>query len=128
MKEKKKKIEIDISGQIQQLNYDSALGFKRDNGIEKSVYLRSKIKKGIIPSNIPSNVPSNIPSNIPSNVPSNALFMGNVLGLDFRRNFEGMRDEILGFRDCSAGFDGFGSRLLVLIIGGGNGRKTENSY
>ena len=116
MKEKKKKIEIDISGQIQQLNYDSALGFKRDNGIEKSVYLRSKIKKGIIP------------SNIPSNVPSNALFMGNVLGLDFRRNFEGMRDEILGFRDCSAGFDGFGSRLLVLIIGGGNGRKTENSY
>ena len=46
--EKTKKIEIDISGQIQQLNYDSALGFRRDNGIEKSVYLRSKTKKEII--------------------------------------------------------------------------------
>ncbi len=44
----KKKIEIDISRQIQQLNYDSALSFKRDNGIEKSVYLRSKDKKEII--------------------------------------------------------------------------------
>ncbi len=43
-----KKIEIDISGQIQQLNYDSALGFRRDNGIVKSVYLRSKDKKEII--------------------------------------------------------------------------------
>ncbi len=43
-----KKIEIDISGQIQQLNHDSALGFSRDNGIEKSVYLRSKDKKEII--------------------------------------------------------------------------------
>jgi len=42
------KIEIDISGQIQQLNYDSALGFRRENGIEKSVYLRSKDKKEII--------------------------------------------------------------------------------
>ena len=40
-----KKIEVDISGQIQQLNYDSALGFRRNNGIEKSVYLRSKDKK-----------------------------------------------------------------------------------
>ena len=45
---KVKKIEIDISGQIQQLNYDSALGFRRDNGIEQSVYLRSKTKKEII--------------------------------------------------------------------------------
>lgn len=43
-----KKIEVDISGQIQQLNYDSSLGFRRDNGIEKSVYLRSKTKKEII--------------------------------------------------------------------------------
>jgi len=42
------KIEIDISGQIQQLNYDSALGFRRENGFEKSVYLRSKTKKEII--------------------------------------------------------------------------------
>ena len=42
------KIEIDISGQIQQLNYDSALGFRRENGLEKSVYLSSKIKKAII--------------------------------------------------------------------------------
>ena len=41
-------IEVDISGQIQQLNYDSALGFRRNNGIEKSVYLKSKIKKEII--------------------------------------------------------------------------------
>jgi len=45
---KKLKIEIDISGQIHQLNYDSALGFRRENGIEKSVYLRSKTKKGLI--------------------------------------------------------------------------------
>ena len=42
------KIEIDISGQIQQVNYDSALGFRRENGFEKSVYLRSKTKKEII--------------------------------------------------------------------------------
>lgn len=42
------KIEVDISGQIQQINYDSALGFRRDNGIEKSVFLRSKTKKEII--------------------------------------------------------------------------------
>ena len=45
---KLKKIEIDISGQIQQINYDSAIGFRRDNGIEKSVYLRAKDKKEII--------------------------------------------------------------------------------
>ncbi len=42
------RLEIDISGQIQQLNYDSALGFWRDNGIEKAVYLKSEIKKEII--------------------------------------------------------------------------------
>ena len=45
---KSKRIEIDISGQIQQINYDSALGFRRNNGIERSVYLRSKTKKEII--------------------------------------------------------------------------------
>jgi len=45
---KKKIIEIDMSGQIQQINYNSALGFRRDNGVEKSVYLRSKDKKEII--------------------------------------------------------------------------------
>lgn len=47
-----KKLEVDISGQIQQLNLDSALGFRRDfrrdNGIEKSVFLRSKTKKELI--------------------------------------------------------------------------------
>lgn len=43
-----KKIEVDISGQIQQLNLDSALGFRRDNGVEKSVFLRNKDKKEII--------------------------------------------------------------------------------
>jgi len=48
MEKKNKKIEIDISGQIQQLNYNSALGFRRNNGFENSVYLESKIKKEII--------------------------------------------------------------------------------
>ena len=42
------KIEVDISGQIQQNNYDSALGFRRENGLVKSVYLRSRTKKDII--------------------------------------------------------------------------------
>lgn len=42
------KIEIDISGQIQQHNLDSALGFKRGDGKEGSVYLKSKMKKEII--------------------------------------------------------------------------------
>jgi len=46
--ERKMKIEIDISGQIQQLNYNSALGFSRSNGIEKSVYLRRDTKKDLI--------------------------------------------------------------------------------
>lgn len=45
---KTKKIEVDISGQIQQLNHNSALGFRRDNGIVRSVYLKSKNKKEII--------------------------------------------------------------------------------
>ena len=42
------KIEIDISGQIQQINYDSSLGMKREDGFEKSVFLRSKDKKDIL--------------------------------------------------------------------------------
>ena len=42
------RIEIDISGQVQQLNYDSALGFWRENGLEKAVHLTSKTKKVII--------------------------------------------------------------------------------
>jgi len=45
---KKQKIEIDISGQVQQLNYDSALGFRMEDGLEKSVFLRSKDKKEIV--------------------------------------------------------------------------------
>jgi len=45
---KKRKIEIDISGQIQQPNHDSALGLKRNNGLEKSVFLKSRDKKDII--------------------------------------------------------------------------------
>ncbi len=48
MGKKNKIMEVDISGQIQQINHDSALGFRRDNGIEKNVYLRSKVKKEII--------------------------------------------------------------------------------
>tara|TARA_Y100000310_G_scaffold344729_1_gene459097 strand:+ start:825 stop:1349 length:525 start_codon:yes stop_codon:yes gene_type:complete len=48
IKMEKKKIEIDISGQIQQLNYNSALGFRRENGIVGSVYLRSNDKKEIL--------------------------------------------------------------------------------
>lgn len=42
------KVEIDISGQIQQMNLDSALGMKRSDGLEKSVFLKSEIKKEII--------------------------------------------------------------------------------
>ena len=42
------RIEIDISGQVQQKNYDSALGFWRDNGIEKAVHLNSKVKKEMV--------------------------------------------------------------------------------
>ena len=41
------RIEIDISGQIQQLNFDSALGFKRNDGFSRSVYLKSEVKKEI---------------------------------------------------------------------------------
>lgn len=41
------KIEIDISGQIQQTNYDSALGFRRTNGLVRSVFLRKEIKRKV---------------------------------------------------------------------------------
>jgi len=42
------RLEIDISGQIQQLNLDSALGFKREDGFNRSVFLNNKTKKEII--------------------------------------------------------------------------------
>lgn len=42
------KIHIDISGQIQQKNLNSALGCKRDDGKERSVFLKSKLKKEIL--------------------------------------------------------------------------------
>lgn len=38
-------IQIDISGQIQQKNYDSALGFKRSDGKTGSVFLRKQLKQ-----------------------------------------------------------------------------------
>jgi hypothetical protein len=41
-------IQIDISGQIQQKNFDSALGFKRSDGLQGAVYLPSKTKKEIL--------------------------------------------------------------------------------
>ncbi len=44
----KKILEIDISGQIQQINYDSVIGCRRHNGIERTAYLSSKIKKEIL--------------------------------------------------------------------------------
>jgi hypothetical protein len=42
------KLGIDISGQVQQLNYDSGLGFKRTDGFTRSVHLSSEVKKEII--------------------------------------------------------------------------------
>ena len=39
---------IDISGQVQQINYSSALAFKREDGLSRAVFLRSKTKKEII--------------------------------------------------------------------------------
>ena len=42
------KLEIDISGQVQQINYDSVLGFKRNDWFERSVYLDKRIKKEIM--------------------------------------------------------------------------------
>lgn len=41
-------IQIDISGQIQQKNYDSSVGFKRNDGLTNSVFLRKETKKEII--------------------------------------------------------------------------------
>ncbi len=42
------KMTIDISGQIQQLNLDSALGFKRSDKLSKGVFLKSPTKKEIV--------------------------------------------------------------------------------
>ncbi|MBM3233988.1 hypothetical protein FJZ19_02745 [Candidatus Pacearchaeota archaeon] len=44
----KLKIEIDISGQIQQLKLNSALGIKRTDKAENSIFLKSEVKKEII--------------------------------------------------------------------------------
>jgi|SRR3989338_577210 len=41
-------IQIDISGQIQQRNYNSALGCKRSDGLERAAYLRSSTKKEVV--------------------------------------------------------------------------------
>jgi len=41
-------IHIDISGQIQQKNYDSAVGFKRSDGLTNSIFLKKEIKKELI--------------------------------------------------------------------------------
>ena len=41
------KIYIDISGQIQQINLDSSLGFMRSDGFTNAVFLSSSIKKDI---------------------------------------------------------------------------------
>ena len=41
-------LEIDISGQIQQLNYDSVIGCMRNDGLKRSSFLSSEIKKNII--------------------------------------------------------------------------------
>ncbi len=48
IRDNKKILEIDISGQIQQINYDSVIGCRRHNGIERTAYLSSKIKKEIL--------------------------------------------------------------------------------
>jgi len=42
------KVHIDISGQIQQKNLNSALGCKWDDGRERSVFLKSKLKKEVL--------------------------------------------------------------------------------
>jgi len=41
------KIHIDISGQIQQKNLDSSLGFRRSDGIAKAVFLPIRTKKAL---------------------------------------------------------------------------------
>lgn len=40
-------IQIDISGQIQQKNLNSALGFRRSDGLAKSILLKKGVKKKI---------------------------------------------------------------------------------
>ncbi len=47
MTKQERKIEIDISGQIQQKNLDSALGFRRNDGLRGSVFLKKELKKKI---------------------------------------------------------------------------------
>jgi hypothetical protein len=42
------KIHIDISGQIQQRNLDSSLGFKRSDGVNKAVFLPKRTKKALL--------------------------------------------------------------------------------
>ena len=42
------RLHIDISGQIQQKSLNSALGCVRDDGEERSVFIKSKIKKEIL--------------------------------------------------------------------------------
>ncbi|MFH0836680.1 MAG: hypothetical protein V1870_00980 [Candidatus Aenigmatarchaeota archaeon] len=42
------KIAVDISGKIDQKNYDSSLGFKRSDGIKGAVFLKSDTKKKIL--------------------------------------------------------------------------------
>lgn len=42
------KLHIDISGQIQQKSLNSALGCVREDGVERSVFIKSKIKKEIL--------------------------------------------------------------------------------
>lgn len=41
-------IQVDISGQIQQKNYDSAVGFRRSDGLIYSVFLKKEIKREIL--------------------------------------------------------------------------------
>ena len=42
------KMYIDLSGQIQQINLDSSLGFWREDGLNKAVFLKKSTKKEII--------------------------------------------------------------------------------
>lgn len=42
------KISIDISGQVQQKNLDSSLGFKRTDGLTRAVFLPKRTKRAIL--------------------------------------------------------------------------------
>lgn len=42
------RLHVDISGQVQQKNLNSALGCKRDDGKDRSVFIKSKVKKEIL--------------------------------------------------------------------------------